>query len=194
MLIYHEVVVRCKAGYRLATSVAARTSGVLCEDVTAYPIKVMLSTTCPLEIRAPLHLPNARVNVIDVQQAFEDRVVQDAIREVLQAIYEQDFLDCSHGFRPGRSAHDAIRALDRVVHRGEVNWVLEADIVSCFDSLDRTELMKLIQIRVADGSLLRLIGKCLHVGVLDGADYTEPEKGTIQGSGLSPLLGNIYLQ
>ena len=62
-----------------------------------------------------------------------------------------------------------------------MNWILEADIVSYFDSLDRTELMKLIQIRVADGSLLRLIGKCLHVGVLDGADYTEPEKGTIQG-------------
>jgi group II intron reverse transcriptase/maturase len=141
-----------------------------------------------------VHIPkdNGKTRPIGIS-AFEDRVVQDAIREVLQAIYEQDFLDCSHGFRPGRSAHDAIRALDRVVHRGEVNWVLEADIVSYFDSLDRTELMKLIQIRVADGSLLRLIGKCLHVGVLDGADYTEPEKGTIQGSGLSPLLGNIYL-
>src|SRR5664279_4612429 len=111
----------------------------------------------------------------------------------MQAIYEQDFLDCSHGFRPWRSAHDAIRALDRVVRRREVNWVLEADIVSYFDSLDRTELMKLIQIRVADGSLLRLIGRCLHVGVLDGADYTEPEQGTIQGSVLSPMLGNIYL-
>jgi RNA-directed DNA polymerase len=124
---------------------------------------------------------------------FEDRVVQDAVRAVLEAIYEQDFLTCSFGFRPGRSAHDAIRALDQVVHRGEVNWILEADIVSYFDSLDRTELMKMIEIRVADGSLLRLIGKCLHVGVLDGADYTEPEMGTIQGSGLSPLLGNIYL-
>jgi RNA-directed DNA polymerase len=141
-----------------------------------------------------VHIPkdNGKTRPIGIS-AFEDRVVQDAIREVLQAIYEQDFLDCSHGFRPGRSAHDAIRALDRVVHRGEVNWVLEADIVSYFDSLDRTELMKLIQIRVADGSLLRLIGKCLHVGVLDGAEYTEPETGTIQGSGLSPLLGNIYL-
>jgi group II intron reverse transcriptase/maturase len=141
-----------------------------------------------------VHIPkdNGKTRPIGIS-AFEDRVVQDAVREVLQAIYEQDFLECSHGFRPGRSAHDAIRALDRVVHRGEVNWVLEADIVSFFDSLDRTELKKLIQIRVADGSLLRLIGKCLHVGVLDGADYTEPEKGTIQGSGLSPLLGNIYL-
>jgi len=141
-----------------------------------------------------VHIPkdNGKTRPIGIS-AFEDRVVQDAVRAVLEAIYEQDFLDCSHGFRPGRSAHDAIRALDRVVHQGEVNWILEADIVSYFDSLDRTELMKLIQVRVADGSLLRIIGKCLHVGVLDGADYTEPEKGTIQGSGLSPLLGNIYL-
>jgi retron-type reverse transcriptase len=141
-----------------------------------------------------VHIPkdNGKTRPIGIS-AFEDRVVQDAIREVLQAIYEQDFLDCSHGFRPGRNAHDAIRALDQVVHRGEVNWVLEAATVSYFDSLDRTELMKLIQIRVADGAPLRLIGKCLHVGVLDRADYTEPEKGTIQGSGLSPLLGNIYL-
>ena len=75
---------------------------------------------------------------------FEDRVVQDAVRAVLEAIYEQDFLTCSFGFRPGRSAHDAIRALDQVVHRGEVNWILEADIVSYFDSLGRTELMKMI--------------------------------------------------
>jgi group II intron reverse transcriptase/maturase len=74
-----------------------------------------------------------------------------------------------------------------------VSWILEADIVSFFDSLDRTELMKLLQIRVADGSLLRLIGKCLHVGVLDGAEYSKPDTGTAQGSVLSPLLGNLYL-
>ena len=125
--------------------------------------------------------------------AFEDKVVQDALRQVLEAIYEQDFLPCSYGFRPRRSAHDAIRALDRVVHRGKVSWILEADIVSFFDSLDRTKLKEMLQIRVADGSLLRLIGKCLHVGVLDGAAYAEPDIGTVQGSVLSPLLGNIYL-
>jgi group II intron reverse transcriptase/maturase len=125
--------------------------------------------------------------------AFEDKWVQDAVREVLTAIYEQDFLDFSYGFRPTRSAHDAIRALDRIVHHGKVSWILEADIVSFFDSLDRTKLKEMLQIRVADGSLLRLIGKCLHVGVLDGEAYAEPDTGTAQGSVLSPLLGNVYL-
>jgi RNA-directed DNA polymerase len=125
--------------------------------------------------------------------AFEDKLVQDAVREVLEALYEQDFLGCSYGFRPGRSAHDAVRTLDQIVHRGEVQWILEADIVSFFDSLDRSELKKMLEIRVADGALLRLIGKCLHVGVLDGEEYSEPELGTTQGSVLSPLLGNVYL-
>ena len=79
------------------------------------------------------------------------------------------------------------------MHRGEVEWILEADIVSFFDSLDRTELKKMLAVRVADGSLLRLIGKGLHVGVLDGEALLEPELGTAQGSVLSPLLGNVYL-
>jgi group II intron reverse transcriptase/maturase len=125
--------------------------------------------------------------------AFEDKLVQDVVREVLEAIYEQDFLDCSYGFRPKRSAHDAIRTLDRIVHRGEVNWILEADIVSFFDSLDRKKLKEMLEVRVVDGSLLRLIGKCLHVGVLDGVELSTSESGTAQGSVLSPLLGNIYL-
>jgi group II intron reverse transcriptase/maturase len=125
--------------------------------------------------------------------AFEDKLVQDAVREVLEAIYEQDFLDCSYGFRPGRSAHDAIRTLDQIVHQGEVSWILEADVVSFFDSVDRTKLKEMLEIRVADGSLLRLIGKCLHVGVLDGAELSTPETGTAQGSVLSPLLGNVTL-
>lgn len=141
-----------------------------------------------------VHIPkdNGKTRPIGIS-AFEDKLVQDAVREVLEAVYEQDFLDCSHGFRPGRRAHDAIRALDRVVHQGRVSWILEADIVSFFDSLDRNKLKELLQIRVADGSLLRLIGKCLHVGVLDGEAYAEPETGTAQGSVLSPMLGNVYL-
>jgi group II intron reverse transcriptase/maturase len=141
-----------------------------------------------------VHIPKDKSKTRPIGiSAFEDKLVQDAVREVLEAIYEQDFLDCSHGFRPKRSAHDAIRALDRIAHQGKVSWILEADIVSFFDSLDRTKLKELLQIRVADGSLLRLIGKCLHVGVLDGAVYAEPDTGTAQGSVLSPMLGNVYL-
>lgn len=141
-----------------------------------------------------VHIPKGQGKTRPIGiSAFEDKLVQDALREVLEAIYEQDFMDCSHGFRPGRSPHDAVRALDRIMHRGKVGWILEADIKSYFDSLDRTMLKELLQNRVADGSLLRLIGKCLNVGVLDGADYSEPEAGTAQGSVLSPLLGNVYL-
>src|SRR3990172_2752474 len=141
-----------------------------------------------------VHIPKAggKTRPIGIS-AFEDKLVQDALREVLEAIYEQDFRDCSYGFRPKRSAHDAIRTLDRIVHRGEVSWILEADVVSFFDSLDRKKLKKMLETRVADGSLLRLIGKCLQVGVLDGAELSASETGTAQGSVLSPLLGNVYL-
>jgi RNA-directed DNA polymerase len=141
-----------------------------------------------------VHIPKGQGKTRPIGiSAFEDKLVQDAVREVLEAIYEQDFLRGSYGFRPGRSAHDAVRRLDQIVHRGEVRWIFEADIVSFFDSLDRTELKKMLEVRVADGALLRLIGKCLHVGVLDGEAYGEPELGTVQGSVLSPLLGNVYL-
>lgn len=123
----------------------------------------------------------------------EDKIVQGALREILEAIYEQDFLDCSHGFRPGRRAHDALRVLNQVVRRGEANVILEGDIVSFFDSVDRPMLKEMLQERIADKSLIRLIGKCLHVGVLDGEEFSRPEEGTVQGSVLSPILGNIYL-
>jgi RNA-directed DNA polymerase len=141
-----------------------------------------------------VHIPKGQGKTRPIGiSAFEDKLVQDAVREVLEAIYEQDFLECSYGFRPGRSAHDAVRTLKRMVDQGEVRWIFEADIVSFFDSLDRTALKKMLEVRVADGSLLRLIGKCLHVGVLDGETIVEPELGTAQGSVLSPLLGNVYL-
>ena len=123
----------------------------------------------------------------------EDKVVQGALKEVLEAVYEQDFLDCSFGFRPGRSAHDALRELNREVRDNGIRFILEADIESFFDCIDRKALMEMIRGRIADKSLMRLIGKCLHVGVLDGVELTRPEEGTAQGSVLSPLLGNIYL-
>ncbi len=124
---------------------------------------------------------------------LEGKVVQEALREVLEAIYEPIFRDCSYGFRKGRGAHDALRALNQVLYRGEGNWILELDVQSYFDSIVRRMLKEMLRERVVDGSLLRLIGKCLHVGVLDGEEYFEPGEGTAQGSVLSPVLGNVYL-
>ncbi len=123
----------------------------------------------------------------------EDKIVQDSLRELVEVIYEQDFLLCSYGYRPGRRPHDALRAISQAVHRGQVRVILEADIVSFFDKLDRKLLMELLQKRLADKSLLRLIGKCLHVGVLEGETLVSSSQGTTQGSTLSPLLANIYL-
>jgi len=141
-----------------------------------------------------VHIPKekGRTRPIGIS-ATEDKVVQNALREVLEAVYEQDFLPCSYGFRPGRSAHDAVRALTGAVNQGEAKWILEFDITSFFDSVRRTQLVEMLRKRVADGSILRLVGKCLHVGVLDGGEFTTPDEGTVQGSALSPLLGNVYL-
>jgi RNA-directed DNA polymerase len=124
---------------------------------------------------------------------IEDKVVQGAIGELLGVIYEQEFLECSHGFRPGRSAHDALKVLNRSIRYGEANWILKADVAAFFDSMDRPVLRGMLEERIDDKSLMRLIGKCVHVGVLDGAELQTPEEGTAQGSILSPLLGNVYL-
>jgi len=141
-----------------------------------------------------VHIPKGKDKTRPIGiSCVEDKIVQNAIREVLEAVYEPLFYEHSYGFRPKRSAHDAVRVLNRALYQGGGNWILEADIKSFFDSIDRKMLMEMLQNRVADGSLLRLIGKCLHVGVLDGSEYTEPDEGTVQGSTLSPLLGNIYL-
>jgi RNA-directed DNA polymerase len=121
-----------------------------------------------------------------------DKIVQGALHEVLEVLYEPVFSDGSFGFRRGRSAHDALRALNRALRQG-VTWILEADIETFFDSIDRSLLMEMLRERVNDGSFLRLVGKCLHVGILDGEEFSSPDVGTVQGSVLSPMLGNIFL-
>lgn len=123
----------------------------------------------------------------------EDKIVQGALREILEAIYEQDFRDCSYGFRPDRKAHDALQTLNRVARSGKVSVILEADVQSFFDDVDRPTLREMLQKRIADKSFMRLVGKCLRVGVLEGEEFSRPDVGTAQGSIVSPILGNIYL-
>jgi len=124
---------------------------------------------------------------------LEDKIVQGALTEILGAIYEQDFLEGSFGFRPNRSAHDALRELHRVARKGGANVIFEADVKSFFDKVHRRTLLEMLGERIADKSFMRLVGKCLNVGVLDGQVFTRPDEGTVQGSIISPMLGNIYL-
>ena len=125
--------------------------------------------------------------------ALEDKVVQKATVELLNAIYEQDFLPCSYGFRPGRSAQQALDEVGRIICREGTSYVLEADIRGYFDAIVREPLMEMVERRVRDGSLLRLIRKWINVGVIDAGRLLISETGTGQGQIISPLLANIYL-
>jgi group II intron reverse transcriptase/maturase len=125
--------------------------------------------------------------------ALEDKLVQRATVEVLNAIYEQDFLGFSYGFRPGKSAHNALDAVAVGVSVRKVSWILDADIAKFFDTIEHDWLVKFIEHRVADARVVRLIKKWLHAGVLEDGRLTQSEVGTVQGGSISPLLANIYL-
>jgi len=125
--------------------------------------------------------------------ALEDKIVQRAVGTVLNAIYEEDFLGISYGFRPERSQHDALDALMVGISTKKVNWILEVDIRSFFDEVNRDWLTRFVEHRIADPRILRLIQKWLKAGVLENGVVTDSEKGTGQGTVISPLLANIYL-
>jgi group II intron reverse transcriptase/maturase len=124
---------------------------------------------------------------------LEDKIVQRAVAEVLNAIYEEDFLGFSYGFRPRRSPHDALDALAVGIQQRRVNWVLDADIRDCFTSLDHRWLVKFVEHRIADRRVLRLIQKWLAAGVIEDGSWTASEEGVPQGATISPLLANVYL-
>jgi RNA-directed DNA polymerase len=124
----------------------------------------------------------------------EDKIVQGAAVEILNCIYETDFMGFSYGFRPGRSQHHALQSLQTVLQKGKVNWVLDADVSKFFDNIDHKELMDVIRRRVVDRGLLRLIGKWLAAGVVEeDGRRTREKRGTPQGGVISPLLANIFL-
>jgi group II intron reverse transcriptase/maturase len=124
---------------------------------------------------------------------FEDKVLQRAVAMVLEAIYEQDFLDCSYGFRAGRSAHQAIDRLWTELMQMGGGWILEVDVEKYFDTVVHEQLRSMLHRRVRDGVLLRLIGKWLNAGVMEAGLLSYPDAGTPQGGVISPLLANIYL-
>lgn len=125
--------------------------------------------------------------------SLEDKILQKATVTLLNAIYEQDFLPCSYGFRPGKSQQQALNEVGRIIRRRPMEWVLEADISGYFDAIVRKKLVEMIERRVKDGSILRLIGKWINVGVIDEGRLQTSETGIGQGQVVSPLLANIYL-
>jgi RNA-directed DNA polymerase len=124
---------------------------------------------------------------------LEDKILQRAVVEVLNAVYEADFLGFSYGFRPGRSPHDALDALAAGIYKKKVNWVLDADIRDFFTSLDQSWLGKFLGHRIADKRVLRLIGKWLGAGVIENGTWSATPEGSPQGASASPLLANVYL-
>jgi group II intron reverse transcriptase/maturase len=142
--------------------------------------------------RVHIPKPDGRQRPIGVP-TLEDKIVQRAVVEVLNAVYEQDFVGFSYGFRPGRSQHQALDALAVGIDRTQVNWVLDADIRGFFDTVDHGWLVKFIEHRIGDRRVVRLIQKWLAAGVLEDGIRTTREIGTVQGGSISPLLSNIYL-
>ena len=141
-----------------------------------------------------VHIPKAdgKLRALGIA-ALEDKVVQQAVVTVLEAIYEEDFMGFSYGYRRGRGQHDALDAVWMGIDRHKVEWIVDADIAAFFDTLDHGWMMKFLEHRVADRRVLRLIAKWLKAGVLEDGRRVASEKGTPQGAVISPLLANVYL-
>ena len=143
-------------------------------------------------LRAFIPKPDGRLRPLGIA-ALEDKILQRAVVEVLNAIYEQDFVGFSYGFRPGRRPHDALDALAVGILRRRVNWVLDADFRDYFSSLDHRWLERFLEHRIADRRVLRLIQKWMAAGVIEDGAWTAIEEGVPQGASASPLLANVYL-
>ncbi len=125
--------------------------------------------------------------------SFEDRLVQDRLSRVLQAIWEPEFCECSYGFRPGRSAHDALRRVAEVITNEGTQWVVEADIKGFFDHVSHAHLVNFLEYRIADPKLLQIVQRFLKAGVMEDGVFTASEEGPPQGGLVSPVLSNVYL-
>ena len=201
-LLHHVTVDRLREAYRaISPDAAAGVDGVTWRD---YGLDLEANLR---DLHARVHRgayrarpsrrvfipkPDGRLRPLGVA-SVEDKVLQRAVVEVLNAIYEQDFLGFSYGFRPGRSQHDALDALAVGITRRKVNFVLDADISDFFTGLDQSWLVKFLEHRIADKRVLRLIQKWLRAGVIEDGEWSTTEDGTAQGASVSPLLSNVFL-
>jgi RNA-directed DNA polymerase len=201
-LFHHVTIDRLRASFlALRRKAAAGVDGVTWEQYAENLEENLQDLHARLQTGAYRAKPSRRVFIpkADGRQrplgivTLEDKLVQRAVVEVLNAIYEEDFLGFSYGFRPGRSQHDALDALAVGIHRKRVGWVLDADIRGFFDAIDHVWLEKFVAHRIADPRIQRLIAKWLRAGVLEDGEKVVQEVGSPQGATVSPLLANIYL-
>jgi RNA-directed DNA polymerase len=201
-LLHHVTVERLEAAYRaLSPRAAAGVDGVTWHEygqALQGNLEVLHGRVQGGAFRATpvrrvwIPKPDGRLRPLGVA-ALEDKIVQRAVVEVLNAIYEQDFLGFSYGFRPGRGQHDALDALATGILKRRVNWVLDVDIRDFFGQVDPACLERFLEHRIADKRVLRLIQKWLRAGVIEHGEWSATQTGTAQGASISPLLGNVYL-
>jgi group II intron reverse transcriptase/maturase len=201
-LLHHVSVDRLREAYRaISPNAAAGVDGVTWRDYGSDLEANLRDLHARVHRGAYRAMPARRVFIPKTDgrlrplgvAALEDKILQRAVVEVLNAIYEQDFLGFSYGFRPGRSQHDALDALWVAIASKKVNYVLDADISNFFGELDQSWLERFLEHRIADKRILRLIQKWLRAGVIEDGEWSATEAGTAQGASVSPLLSNVYL-
>jgi len=180
-----------------APGVDGQTVAVYGENLEAN-LRSLLERAKSGSYQAPLvkrvHIPKSDTETRPIgMPTVEDKVLQRAVKMLLDAIYEQDFLDCSYGFRPGRSTHQALQALRETVMAMDGGWVLDVDVRKFFDTIPRQKLREVLSRRIGDGVITKLIHKWLKAGVWEAGEVTYPEAGTPQGGIISPLLSNVFL-
>jgi group II intron reverse transcriptase/maturase len=201
-LLHHVTVDRLREAYRaISPGAAAGVDGVTWRDYGSDLEANLRDLHARVHRGAYRARPTRRVFIPKADgrlrplgvAALEDKILQRAVVEVLNAVYEEDFLGFSYGFRPGRSQHDALDALSVGIVRKKVNFVLDADISDFFSQLDQGWLERFLEHRIADKRVLRLIQKWLRAGVIEDGEWSRTEEGTAQGASVSPLLSNVYL-
>lgn len=202
-LAHHIELDWLEEAYRLtrkdgAVGIDGQTAGQYAADLEVN-LQSLLNRAKSGTYKAPpvlrVHIPKGKGNEtrpIGIP-TFEDKVLQRAVVMVLESVYEQDFLDCSYGFRPGRSPHQALESFRNQMMEMRGGWVIELDIRKFFDTLDHSHLREMLSRRIRDGVLKRLIGKWLKAGVLEDGCLQRPKAGSPQGGVISPMLANVYL-